>query len=104
MFRFKPGVKLCQSVSIDDDTMRVEYLDGKIAKMLVGTPLPDEKCEPAQISFTPIDKKFRRWVAKEIKDIFAQSDSMEDAERRMLFVVDGMLKLKRSVLIRLEKE
>jgi hypothetical protein len=104
MFRLNPKAKMCQSVSVDGGTLRVEYLDGKIAKMLVGTPLSKETREPAQISMMPIDKKFRRWVAKEIKNIFEMSDTMEDAEKRMLFIVDNMLKVERSVLIRLEKE
>jgi hypothetical protein len=104
MFRFKPGAKLCQSVSIGNDTMRVEYLDGKIAEMLVGIPLPKKSREPAQISFTPIDKKFRRWVKKEITKLCDASIDKEDFHNRLTFIVDKMLKINRSVLIRLEKE
>jgi hypothetical protein len=104
MFKLPKKAKLCQSVSVDDDTLRVEYLDGKIAEMLVGTPLPKAGREPAQISMTPIDKKFRQWVAKEITELCDASMDKEDFRNRLLFVVDEMLKVKRSVLIRLEKE
>jgi hypothetical protein len=55
------------------------------------------------ISVTPIDRKFRRWVAKEIKATFARSATMEDAKQELLYVVDEMLKAKRSVWIRVEK-
>lgn len=57
-----------------------------------------------QISITPCDKKFRRFVAKEIKYYFAESDTMEEAEQMLLSVVDNMLKMKRSAWIILEKE
>lgn len=55
-----------------------------------------------QISITPCDKKFRRWVTKEIEEIFAESDTMEEAKRQLLFIINGMLKAKRSSWVRLE--
>jgi len=57
-----------------------------------------------QISITPCDKKFRRGVTKKIKEIFAESNTMEDAEKRLIYVVTEMLKAKQSVWIRVEKE
>jgi hypothetical protein len=101
-FPWSPKAKLCQSVSIDNGVLQFEYLDGKIAKVVERTFPSPEPDNPPRISFTPIDKKFRRWVAKEIRDIFAESDTMEEAERVLLFVVDEMLKAKRSAWLRLE--
>jgi hypothetical protein len=103
-FLWSPKAKLCQSVSVDDGILRFEYLDGKVAEVVERTFPQGENREPAKISFTPIDKKFRRWVAKEIKAIFAETDTMEDAKRMLLLVVDEMLKAKRSAWMRLESD
>lgn len=105
MFRFSKKAKLCQSVSINDGVLQFEYLDGETAEVVERTFPQTEVDKPrAKISFTPIDKKFRRWVAKEIRSIFAESNTMGEAEGTLLIVVDKMLKMKRSAWLRLEKE
>jgi len=73
--------------------------------MRAGTPPPPkEKRKPAQISMTPLDKKFRRQVARKITELCDESVSKEDFRNRLTHFVDKMLKGKRSALIRLEKE
>ena len=58
----------------------------------------------AKISFTPCDKKFRRFVKKTITELCDESIDKEDFRNRLMFVVDNMLKVKRSIWLRLEKE
>lgn len=60
--------------------------------------------QKAKISATPCDKKFRRWIAKEIKDIYEQCDSMEDFRDMLLFVVDNMLRSKTTTILRVEEK
>lgn len=104
MFRFPPGAKLCKQVSIGDDTLQVEYLDGEVAEVVHRIPLPPPAKPPAQISFTPLDKKTRRWIRREITALCDESVSKEDFRNRMHFAVEKMLKAKRSMWVRVEKE
>ena len=57
-----------------------------------------------QISSIPCDRKFRKWLAKEIRDMYEETDTKEDFRNRLILVADNMLKVKRSVWLRLEKE
>ncbi len=56
-----------------------------------------------KISTTPCDKKFRKWVAEKIKDMYDRSDTKEDFLNRLLFVTDNMLKSKTTVILRVKK-
>jgi hypothetical protein len=104
MFRLEPNAKLCKQVSVDDDTLRLEYLDGTIREVVNRTFPQEESREPAKISFTACDKKFRRFVKKTITEVCDESVSKEDFHNRLLSLVDHMLKAKRSAWLRLEKE
>ncbi len=60
--------------------------------------------QKVKISATPCDKKFRRWIAKEIKDMYDQTDTMEDFRDTLLFVVDNMLRSKTTTILQVEEK
>ena len=59
--------------------------------------------QKAKISSTPCDKKFRRWIAKEIRSMCAESEDMEDFRDMLLFVVDNMLRKTTTAILRVEE-
>lgn len=59
--------------------------------------------QKAKISATTCDKKFRKWIANEIREMYEETDTKEDFRDTLLFVVDNMLKSKTTAILRVEE-
>ena len=63
----------------------------------------DGMIQKAKISSTPCDKKFQRWLAKEIREIYEETDTKEDFRDMLLFVMDNVLKSKTTAILQVEE-